>query len=256
MFSIGLAIIPSFITLVIGYFLGVKQTKKQVLSKYITEIAGKNYPDLFSEIKDQLERLDRYLNEPNGNFSWAILEDIYNSGLERFIEKHHKNLFCELDSFQKNIIPKFSELDILFMALWEKTFPTWSEYLEISLPKPVNRESKKIAHDLSKSINPHYVLPDLLNERYEISKEKIVDCIASKTTHFFQQPTEYILRQGLEPKSYKYPQFEIIAESMIEKIKPITTNLIEKQKELKKISNTEIKMKLLPLLKECISNPI
>ena len=57
-------------------------------------------------------------------------------------------------------------------------------------PKQVKKESGNIAHDLSKSINPHYVLPDLLNERHVMVKDKIIDSIKSKTAHIYQQPPD------------------------------------------------------------------
>ena len=81
------AAFSAILSVILGYFLGVRQTRKQELSKYIIEIAGELYPSLFSEIKENLERLDNYLEEPNGNFSFRNFGDIYHSGLEGFIEK-------------------------------------------------------------------------------------------------------------------------------------------------------------------------
>ena len=253
MLSFGLSIFIAIISAILGYYLGVKQTKKQALSKYVTETAGKLYPALFSEMKEQLERLDNYLEKPNVNFYWRELDEVYNSGLERFIEKHHKNLFFTLDSFHKKIFPKFTELTKNFMDLWNNMSVIWSNYLEKTLPSEAANESRNIAHDLSKSTNPYYIIPDLLNERNEEARKKIEACILQKTSQMYLEKTRkpYVIKGQM-----KLIDFDEISHSLIEEAKPRITKVITTYRELKKLSDREVKLKLLPLLQECISNPL
>ena len=60
--------IISIISVIAGYFLGVRQTNKQALNRYIADTAGKHYPRLFSEIQENLELLDDNVEETTQNF--------------------------------------------------------------------------------------------------------------------------------------------------------------------------------------------
>jgi len=251
--SFASAVFIAILTLILGYFLGVRQTKKQALSKYITDTAGELYPSLFYEIKENLAMLDTYLEKPNRNFRFPNFEDIYNRGLERFIEKHHKELFLILDNFKNNILPKFHEIDALFMDIWTSTFPEWSEYLRTSLPKEVRSESKNISHDLSKSDSLNYVLPDLLNQRDDMARSKINCSITENTTHIYAGLDNDVLTIKSRLNN---PDFEKIAQVLIEMTKPKTTNFIEKYEKLKILSEEEIRAKILPMIQRYISCPI
>ena len=245
--------IISVILAVIGYFLGVRQTKKQALSKYIAETAGDLYPSLFSEIKEELELLDNYLEEPNITFNFRELDKVYSSGLERFIETHHKELFLKLDSFHKRIVPKFLELNSLFLHLWNNMFAIWSNYLEKSLPQEVVSESKNIAHDLSKSPNPYYIFPDLLNERFQEIRNKTEACILENTSHLYLEKAK---RPFVIEGQNQVIGFDEISKFLIEKAEPRVKKVIATYRELKKQTDREVRQKLLPLIQEYISNPI
>ncbi len=247
------AAFSAILSVIIGYFLGVRQTRKQALSKYITETAGELYPSLFSEIKENLALSDTYLEKPNRNFRFPNFEDIYNRGLERFIEKHHKELFIILDNFKNNILPKFHEIDALFMDIWNTTFPEWSEYLRNSLPEEVRSESKNISHDLSNSNSLNYVLPDILNQRDDVARSKIICSITENTTHIYAGLDKDVLTIKSRLNN---PDFEKIAQALIEMTEPKTTNFIEKYEKLKILSKEEISLKILPILKKYISCPI
>jgi hypothetical protein len=130
---------------------------------------------------------------------------------------------------------KIHELDALFLDIWNKTFPAWSEHLKKSLPVEIEDESGNIAHDLTKTMGPHYVLPDFLNERYDIVKSKIKECVTEKTAHIYDEIKK------TAPEIYRTPE---------------TKHLIRTYKELWNITDKEVKLKLLPLLQKYISIPI
>ena len=73
----------AILSVIRGYFLGVRQTRKQALSKYINETSSELYPTLFSEINENLEKVDHYLDDPNGNFVFRSFDDIYDRGLDQ-----------------------------------------------------------------------------------------------------------------------------------------------------------------------------
>jgi hypothetical protein len=148
---------------------------------------------------------------------------------------------------------KIHELDALFLDIWNKTFPAWSEHLKKSLPVEIEDESGNIAHDLTKTMGPHYVLPDFLNERYDIVKSKIKECVTEKTAHIYDEIKK------TAPEIYRTlvcPDLEKISQSLIEMTKPETKHLIRTYKELWNITDKEVKLKLLPLLQKYISIPI
>ncbi len=247
------SIISGIVAAILGYFLGVRQTKKQALNRYIAETSGKLYPRLYSEIQDNLALLYNYLENPNKNFQFMVLDEIYQRGLERFIETHHKDLFFMLGTFQNKIVPKIRELDALFLDIWNQTFPAWSEYLKESLPPEIKDENRNISHDLSKTTGPNYVLPDFFNERYDVVKSKIRECVAEKTAHIYEDI------ERTAPEIYRqleYPDLEEISQSLIDMTKPKTTHFIQEHNKLRDLANEEVKLKLLPLLQKYISSPI
>jgi len=104
-FQIVLVLVPAIVTAILGYLLGVRQQKKQALREYITGTVKVEYPLLFSEIRKNSEYLDNYLETTYIHFPFPKLNDIFNRGLDRFMQKHHKDLFLTVYSFQKKIIP-------------------------------------------------------------------------------------------------------------------------------------------------------
>jgi len=94
------------------------------------------------------------------------------------------------------MFPKFWELDTLVRKLMDKLSDVSSNHLRKSLPKEAVDISKRIAHDLSKSINPCYIIPDLLNERDEEVRNKIERCILESTSHIYREKANkpYVIR--------------------------------------------------------------
>lgn len=241
----------SLVLLYIGYILGIRSQKKQGLREYITETVKDEYPVLFQEMKRNSETLDNYLENPNVNFDFPELSQIYDTGLDGFMKRHHKDLHVRVDSFRRNILPKFYELSV--KELMDRLFGVFSKHLTESLPKELVSVSDMIAVDLAKSINPYYIIPDLLNERYKEVRNKIEACILYTTSHIREERRKrpYVIR-GQQTAI----NFDAIAQSLIEKAKPEIAILIKAHKELKKENDKEVRGKLLPLLQKYISNPI
>ena len=235
----------------IGYFLGIRSQKIQALREYVTDIVKDKYPALFHELRFNSETLDNYLEKPNVNFNFPVLDDMYDSGLDEFVKTHHADLFSMIDSVRKNILPKFEELNV--RGLMERLFDITSEHLRQTLPKLVVDRSENIALDLARTINPYYIIPDLLNDRDEEVKKKIEGCIRQRTAHVYREKAKrpYVIRGQQTAINYGK-----ILQSLLEKAKPETQTLVNKFKELKKQYDEEVKEKLLPLLQKYISNPI
>jgi len=252
-FQLALVLVTSLVTAIVGYILGLKSQKIQVLREYITETVADVYPTLFSEMKRNSELLDNFLEKPNVNFDFPDLDGIYSSGLAEFMKRHHRDLFLMVDSFRKKFLPKFYGLSTLFGEVREKIFNIWSEHLRKSLPRKVVDTSESIANDLCKTINPNYVLPDLLSKRDGAVRNKIERCILNRTSHIYRKKAEkpYVIRE-----QQKEINLHEILQSLIDKAKPEIANLIRVWKELKKQNDIEVKEKLLPLLEKIISYPI
>lgn len=248
--------ILSLVLVYIGYLLGLRSQKMQGLREYITETVKDEYPPLFSEMKRNSEILDNFLENPDTDFVFPELDEIYNRGLEEFMKRHHKDLFLLIDSFQKKTRPKFKELDILATRSMEKISDIWKVYLTKSLPKEVVDTSGIIVRDLIGTTNiPTYVLPDLLNERDEEIKNKVERCFWDRTSRILREKAktqfEYVIK-----RQSAVINFDEISHSLIEKAKPEIAKMKEKFRELKKQNDKEVKGKLLPLLRKYISNPI
>lgn len=235
----------------IAYRLGIRSQKIQALREYIKDIVREVYPALFQEMKFNSEILDDYLEKPNINFNFPELGEVYDRGFEEFMKKHHKDLFSMVDSFHKNTLPKFDELDV--GKLMKKLSDVSSHHLRASLPKEVAGTSESIAHDLFNSINRYYAIPDLLNDRDKEVRNKIEGCIVDRTSHIYQEKakTPFITREQKEAINY-----ERISQEILEKAKPEAKYLVDRFKKLKQRYDCEVKDKLLPLLQRYISNPV
>ena len=243
------------VSISVGYLLGTYQQKKQISREHITDIAKDEYPVLFDEIRQNSEYLDTYLENPDYSFPFPKLHNFFNRGLGEFMKKHHKDLFMKIDFFQKEILPKIKELDLLTIRTKEKIFDHWFEYLTSSFSKEMAQESERIASDLIKNVGSYYVLPDLFNERYNETRDKIELCIMDRTSQMYRERSESQLAYALRKQS-EIVNFDEVSQSLIEKAKPEIVNLIQAYKELKKQNDKEVKEKLLPLLQKYISNPI
>ena len=247
-FQIVLVLVPAIVTAILGYLLGVKQQKKQALREYVTEVVKDEYPALFHEIKRNSEYLDTYLEKPDYHFPFPGLRDFFDRGLDDFMKKHHKDLFLTVDFFQKKMLPRFSELSNILWKSRDKIFDFWSDHLRKSLPTEIEDKAKNIVNDFVRTINPYYVLPDLLNERYQEVRNKIEACILDRTSG---DSKPFVIKGQSATIN-----FDEIFHSLLEKAKPEIAKVIEAYKELKELNDKEVKEKLLPLLQKYISNPI
>jgi len=255
------------VTAFIGYRLGLRSQKIQALREYIIGTVKEEYPLLFSEIRRNSGYLDTYLENPDFDFAFSRLKNFFDRGLDDFMKKHHRDLFLKIDLFQKEILSKIKELDLLTIETKEKILDYWFKYLTVSLPKEMADESERIASDLVKESerivsdltknvgSSYYVLPDLLNKRYAGIRDKIEACIMDRTSQMYRERKESMLAYALRKQSESV-NFDEISQSLIEKVKPEIANLVEAYKELKKQNDEEVKEKLLPLLQKYISNPI
>ena len=253
LFEIALVLVSVLVSASVGYLFGVKQQKKQVLREHVTDIAKDEYPLLFDEIRQNSEYLDTYLENPDYPFPFPRLKGFFDRGLDGFMRKHHKELFMKIDFFQKVILSKINELDSLTIKTKEKIFDYWFKYLTSSLPKEMAKVSELITSDLIKNVGSYYVLPDLLNERYNEIRNKIERCIMDRTSHIYREKAKR--RWVIEGQS-EIINFDEFSQSLIEKAKPEIAILMQAYKELKEQDDKEVKEKLLPLLQEYISNPI
>lgn len=252
-FQVVLVLTSALVSALVGYLLGKRSQKLQIIREYVTDIVKNEYPALYEEMTMNSETLDNYLEKPNVNFNFFKLSQFYDRGLDEFMKRHHKDLFLMVDSFHKNILPKFYELSV--RKLMDKLFDVSYNFLRKSLPREVVNTAAMIAVDLAKTINPYYIVPDLLNERYEEARNKIEECILDRTSHIYREKAEsqfaYVIKRQSETIN-----FDEISQSLIEKAKPEITNFLEAYKELKKQNDKEVKEKILPLLQKYISNPI
>jgi len=250
-FQILLVVISVGVSAPLSYYLGLRNQRIQTIREYIIDVVKDKYPALFNELRFNSETLDNYLEKPNVNFDFSGLREIYYRGRDEFVKSHHSDLFSMIDSVHKNILPQFDELSV--MELMEQLFGISSKLLRQSLPKDVAHMSDKIALDLAKSINPYYIIPDLLNGRDEKIRMKIEGCILDRTAHIYREKAKipYFIRGQTEVIDY-----DKISQSLIEKAKPEAKTLVGKFKRLKKQNDEEVREKLLPLLQKYISNPI
>jgi hypothetical protein len=163
-FQIGLALISALVSATFGYFLGTRSQKKQGLREYIIETVKDRYPPLVSEMKRNTKRLDDFRGNPFVSFSFPELEQIFDKGLDEFIEKHHKDLFQIISLFHKRIYPKFKQLQNQSVESRERIFEIWEQSL---LESGLETKSRLIAEDLVKTINPFNTIPLFLGEKHE-----------------------------------------------------------------------------------------
>ena len=159
-FQVLLVLTPAIASALVGYLLGKRSQRLQIIREYITDIVKTEYPALYEEMIMNSETLNNYLEKPNVNFSFSKLNRFYDRGLNEFMKRHHKDLFIMIDTFHRDILPRFYELSV--RKLMEKLFDISSSFLRKTLPREVVDTSEKIAVDLAKSINPYYIIPDLL----------------------------------------------------------------------------------------------
>ena len=112
---------------------------------------------------------------------------------------------------------------------------------ERTLGKEMEPLGRNISNDLIRSVNPHNVLPDLLNARYDEAREKIEESLAERI-----------------PKSVGKSEsdFEKISNCLIQSAKPEIEKILEIYMELKQQNDKIVKDELLPLLQKYITNPI
>ncbi len=249
-----LQIALALVTAIIGYLLGSKRQKKQTLREHITSTVKDEYRPLFNEIRKNSELLDNYLEKPFVNFSYPRLATIYNEGLDEFMKNHHRDLYLVVDSFKRNILPKFRDFDSLGKESRIKVRDIWSNCLSSkSLPSEVAGVSNSIAQDLLTSMNQYNVLALLLNGRDEEIRNKIEGCILARTSYIRKKIAE-------RPFVIKWQKgvinYDEIFKALMDKAKPEIANIVDKHKKLKKQNDNEVRGKLLPLLKKYISKPI
>jgi len=251
-FQIAIAVVPAVMTLVVGYFLGLRSQKKQTLHEYIIGTVKEQYSFLFAEMQGNSEMLDNFLTKPDVYFDFPSLTTFFDKGLDSFMKKHHNDLFQSVSHFKNEICPKFEELNKFKIAIHENLYDIWQSYLHQNLPEAYKGFSLSIASDLIRVINPHYILPELLTQNHERLAKKVQKCIIEKTSQIRENETQisYAIRKREAIDS------ESIIESLIKLAKPTIENILRVYRDLKEQNDKEIKAKLLPLLQKYISNPI
>lgn len=252
-FQIALVLTSALVSALVGYLLGKRSQKLQIIREHVTNTVRAEYRVLFDEMRRNSVMLDGFLQKPNVGFEFPKLNKIYDEGLDELMKTHHKDLFLMVDSFRKNMLPKFNQLDI--RKLMKRLYDISSNLLRESLPKEVVETSEDIARSLFMTIGQYYVIPDFLNERYDDIRNKIEKCIKVETSHVLRLKSERQLAFVIKRQSVVINSEEI-SQSLIEKVKPETESIINIYKELKEQNDKEVKDKLLPLLQKYISKPI
>jgi len=246
-------LVSVLVSAIVSYYVVSKTQRKQILRGHITETVQKEYPSLYAGLRNRSEQLDNYLDKPYVTFEFPKLKQLYNMGLEEFIREHHKDLFSAIDSFRKNILPKYKELNSVTTTSREKMYDKWLAYISRLLPEEEGQTSEWITKDLLTTIGQYYVLPLLLNGRDEEVRNKIEGCILDRTSHIYQKKAK---RSFVNRGQAKVINYNEISQTLLDKAKPEISKIVDKHKELKKQNDNEVKEKLLPLLKKYISNPI
>lgn len=193
----------------------------QILREYIRDTVRGDYRPLFDEIKLRSERLDNFLEKPcDLTYTFPKLNEIIGGALAGFIQKHHEDLFSIVDSFQKNIFPKYEELARLRTKTQQRIFQSWFAYLKATL---LRENSEGIASDLITTITPSNVLADLLNERYIHASNKINICIQDRMSHISDKYTVESMRSIREQEK----NIDKISQKLIEMAKPEIENLLK-----------------------------
>jgi hypothetical protein len=167
-----------------------------------------------------------------------------------------------ISSYKENMVPKLYELESLFGKLRDKLYDISITHIRksLSIEDGWVDLSREISHDLFKSINPDYIIPDLLSDRDEEARKKIEHCVTERTRGIkgTKSNVEGML-ESLRPESKTKNKIKImkkqVVNSLFEEIKPESKTLVDTFKELKKQNDEELE-KILPLLQRYISNPI
>jgi len=251
--QIAVIMIPPLVAAIVGYLLGSKRQKEQILREHITSTVKDEYRPLFREIRRNTKLLDNYLENPFVEFSFPKLMTIYDEGVDEFVKNHHRDLFIVVDSFKKDILPELKDFDSQGKETRIKLRDIWSNCLSKSLPSEVAMVSNTIAQNLLTTMNPYNVLSLLLNGKNEEIRNKIEACILGSTSSIYHRLAK---RRFVIKGQSKVINFDEIFQALMDKSKLEIANIVEKHKELKNQNDNEVKEKLLPLLKKYISNPI
>ena len=251
-FQVVIAVVPAVLTLFVGYFLGLRSQRKQTLHEYVVGTVKEEYPLLFDEIRRNSEMLDSFLLSPDVHFDFPHLESFFGAGLDSLMKKYHKDLFQSASHFEKHILPGFKKLYRFKIAVHENLYKIWQSYLHQNLPELYKDLSSSIASDLIRTINPHYVLPELLTQNHELLAQKVKKCITEKTAKIRKNETQ--MKHTI--KKREVIDNESIAESLIKLAEPTIENILRLYRYLKEQNDKEVKEKLLPLLQKYMSSPI
>ena len=241
-------IIPAVITGIIGYFVGGSIQKRQISQQYITDVVKEKYPLLHDEIRRNIETLGKFLEEPDVSFGFANLTMLYEQGTDSLMKKYHNDLYVLINSFKKNAVPRFAELEITTRTVKQKVFSSWNQFLFSAMESLLEKRgvmdgadiarAYDIAQDLIVSRNPDYVLPDMLKKDYGTALKKIsARCLQSRDTF------------------KKNANIEIISQSLIESATPEVEKLLSIYSVLDKENKKEGK-EILFLLQKYIASPI
>jgi hypothetical protein len=195
-----------------------------------------------------LQYLNGFLDKPDVQFEFPEVNGFFDKGLDAFMEEHHEDLFLELESFKEHILTRFRGLINAKMDVKRKIADSWKQFLadlfserfsEIHGKIECEKASERIVYHLIKTINPNYVFPDLLTERFKEAQNKIEECIEEQVTISFGK------RDGLNVKE--------ISKTLIESAKLEVVKLLDMYNELRKQDENVIW--LLSLLRSYIATP-
>jgi len=245
-----ISILIAFISLYIGYKLGLRSGKIQILRDYVKENVNKIYPLLYSEIKQKTEELDNFLDKPfELSYNFPNLEKIYNSGLIGFIEKHHPLLSEKIDVFRKDVLSKYEKLyNILRKQVITNITSSWTSYLKDECRKSnvdlITLRLDDFVSELISVVSDNLVLPLLF--RYEKNKKVYEPIIRSHLNRAFDT-------WGIP--IYGNDREKVIQELLI-RAEPDIKNIFEYYQKLIKINDKLTKKELLPLIKRYIGDPL
>lgn len=254
--AVIVAIVSAVVSIIGTYFLTLRSQKHQTLQSYISDVVEKTYPDLYYEIQENSKKLDNFLEDQSIQFEFPNLNRFFDEGLDSLMKKHHPDLYKSVKGFLEIEYANFEKLNSLKRSFYKTIFAVWEPYLRENLPEEYKGYSEVIATDLIRTIDKFYVLPELLAGNEDLMKKKLIACILKNPIDTNDTPAEIAIKREFGIEKTIDVDFDSINKSLIQLAKPSIDETLKIYEGLKEKNRDEVKVKLLPLFKKYIANPV
>jgi hypothetical protein len=248
-FQIILALVP-ILTLIAGYYLGLRSQKQQTLHEYVINIVKKEYPELFKNIRFNSVLLDDWLSKPYEDFSFSKVLAFFDEGLDSLMRAHHLELYVSKKELHDEVVPSLAMLNKLYRSLWTGLVKTWGSHLKEKLPESYKGNSNLVVGDLAGSINEFNVLPDLLIGDKTAIMNKLRGCLSK---------WEFGGKGATNEDRAEFEEtidMESLTEDLVKIAEPSVKQVISLYQQLRTQNENLIKKSLLPLFQKYIAQPI